>query len=350
MKTDFTPDYNRIIAASLNRPGTVPLYEHNISCEVISRIINKDLQALLSEGDDASLREYFSLYADFHISHGYDTYSFEGCITELVQQGAGLMGHGTSLIKTEEDFNTWPWDELPKRYFDKFGPMFDAISETIPDGMKIVGGIGNGMFETIQDFVPFTELCYLELDNPELFASLWKKIESSLLLIWKRFLDEYSDILAVGRFGDDLGFKASTLLKPDTIREFVIPAYRNIVELVHSYSRPFLLHSCGAIFDVMDEIIERTKIDAKHSNEDAIAPMTKWLEDYGDRIGNFGGIDMDVLCRENEAGIITYVTERYRELARYPGTAIGSGNQIADYVPPENFEVMTRTVRKLRGF
>ncbi len=350
MGNDFYPDYNRITGAAWNRPGAVPLYEHNIHSDVISSIVNIDMPALLEEGDDASLREYFRLYADFHISNGYDTYSFEGCITELVQQGAGLMGQGTSLIKTEADFNSWPWDDLLRRYFEKFEPMFDAITDTLPDGMKIVGGIGNGMFETMQDFVPFTELCYLELDNPELFAKLWKKVERSFLTIWKRFLDKYSDILAVGRFGDDLGFKASTLLKPDTIREFIIPAYKSIVELVHSHDKPFLLHSCGAIFDVMDDIIEITKIDAKHSNEDAIAPMTRWLKDYGNRIGNFGGIDMDVLCREDEAGIRSYVTERYKELEQYRGTAIGSGNQIADYVPPENFITMVETVRELRGF
>ncbi|MDR1030283.1 MAG: hypothetical protein LBL76_05370 [Treponema sp.] len=46
--------------------------------------------------------------------------------------------------------------------------------------------------------------------------------------------------------------------------------------------KPFLLHSCGCIFKVMDDLIA-ARIDAKHSNEDAIAP-------YGRRIGNFGGL------------------------------------------------------------
>ena len=350
MKKEFLPDYRRTVNAALNRKGQVPLYEHNISSEVISPLIKKDMKSLLNEGDESSLREYFKLYADFHLKHGYDTYSFEGCITELVQQGAGLMGHGTNLIKTEADFEAWPWSELPLRYFEKFGPMFDAVAETLPPGMKITGGIGNGMFETIQDFVPFTELCYLEIDNPELFAGLWKKTEETFLVIWKEFLNKYSDILAVGRFGDDLGFKSAVLLKPETIRKFIIPAYKNIISLIHSFNKPFLLHSCGAIFEVMEDLISTAGIDAKHSNEDSIAPMKVWLQKYGGRIGNFGGVDMDILCREDESGIRGYVTERYRELAGCRGTAIGSGNQIADYVPPENFQVMVETVRSLRGF
>ncbi|MDC7226735.1 MAG: uroporphyrinogen decarboxylase family protein [Spirochaetales bacterium] len=350
MEKIFAPDYNRIVNAALNRKGEIPLYEHNIHDDVISSITGRDTEALLKEGDQSSLEEYFKIRADFHIAHGYDCYSFEGCITDLVQQGAGLMGHGVSLIKTEADFNSWPWNEQPNRYFEKFGPMFNAIRKTLPPGMKIIGGVGNGMFETMQDFVPFTELCYLEIDNPDLFSQLWKKIEESFLLIWKQFLENWSDILAIGRFGDDLGFKASTLIKPDTIREHVIPAYKNIVSLVHSHDMPFLLHSCGSIFDVMEDIITITGIDAKHSNEDEIAPMTEWLERYGSRIGNFGGVDMNVLCLEDEAGIKSYVTERYHEMLEYPGTAIGSGNQIADYVPPENFQTMVKTVRELRRF
>ena len=350
MNESFSPDYRRIQNAAFNQKTKMPLYEHNISSEVISSIINKNITALLNEGDDASLKEYFSLYSDFHIAHGYDTYSFEGCFTELIQQGEGLMGHAGSIINSFDDFNNYPWRELPEKYFSMFGPMFDTIAETLPPGMKIVGGVGNGMFESMQDFVPFTQLCYLEIDNPELFTALWNKIGQTLLMIWRELLEKYSELFAVCRFGDDLGFKASTLIKPETIRKNVLPWYGEIIKLVHSYGKPFLLHSCGAIFDVMEDIIGLTKIDAKHSNEDAIAPMSSWLEKYGDRIGNFGGIDMDILCRENESGIRIYVKKRYQELVKHPGTAIGSGNQIADYVPPENFKTMIETVRELRKF
>ena len=62
--------------------------------------------------------------------------------------------------------------------------------------MKIVGGVGNGVFESIQDFVPFTELAYLQADDPELYSDLWIKIGDSFVAIWKQFLREYGDILA----------------------------------------------------------------------------------------------------------------------------------------------------------
>jgi uroporphyrinogen decarboxylase len=60
---------------------------------------------------------------------------------------------------------------------------------------------------------------------------------------------------------------------------------------------------------VMDDIIEVAKIDAKHSNEDDIAPFSEWVDRYGDRIGNFGGVDMNHLCFKSEPEIAEIVRD-----------------------------------------
>ena len=36
----------------------------------------------------------------------------------------------------------------------------------------------------------------------------------------------------------------------------------------------------------MEDLITDVGIDAKHSNEDQIAPFPEWVRRYGDRIGN----------------------------------------------------------------
>ncbi len=64
--------------------------------------------------------------------------------------------------------------------------------------------------------------------------------------IWRRFLTQYADIFAICRFGDDLGFKTSTLVSPRVIRQPIIPQYQRIIELIHPADRPFLWHSCGS--------------------------------------------------------------------------------------------------------
>ena len=68
----------------------IPLYEHDINRAVIGTILGKDLNTMYESRDPKILDKLFKNIAEFHIDHGYDTYSFEGCFTELVQGGRGL--------------------------------------------------------------------------------------------------------------------------------------------------------------------------------------------------------------------------------------------------------------------
>jgi len=208
--------------------------------------------------------------------------------------------------------------------------------------------VGNGVFEIVQDFVPYTELVYLKADEPEVFAGLFLKVGELMENIWSRFLDKYSDIFVVFRFGDDLGFKTGPLLDPEDIRRHVIPQYKKIVDQVHKHKKPFLLHSCGKIFEVMDDIISVAKIDSKHSNEDLIAPFSEWTDRYGKKIGLFGGIDMNIICLEKEDRIKKYVKEVIRSAKNANGLAIGCGNSIPEYVPVEGYIAMCEAVCEYR--
>lgn len=343
----YEPDYTVVVDAVYNKKTPyLPLYEHNVCNGFFDTITNSTSSSLL-EGDKNDTREYFRRYTQFLVKHGYDTVPFEGCVVELVQNGEGLMGHGKALFANREDILQYPWEQMPERYFQRFSPFFEALASKLPVGMKAVGGVGNGIFETVQDFVPFTQLAYLMVDDPQAFDLLFIKVGDMLVAIWDRFLEQYADMYAVCRFGDDLGFKSSTLLHPDVIRKNILPEHKKIITQVHAHAKPFLLHNCGNIFPIMEDIIA-TGIDAKHSNEDSIAPFSTWVERYGDRIGNFGGIDMNVLCIEDEVSIKKYVTELLFYCQGKQGIAIGSGNQIADYVPPEGFIAMVETVLEWR--
>jgi uroporphyrinogen decarboxylase len=214
--------------------------------------------------------------------------------------------------------------------------------------MKAIGGCGYGIFEISQDLVGYEYLCVLQFDDPELFADLFLRIGDLVAGLWQKLLADYGDVFCIGRMGDDLGFRSSTLLRPAVIRQHILPQYRRVIELVHAAGKPFLMHSCGKIFAIMDDLIA-AGIDAKHSNEDGIAPFDEWIERYGERIGLFGGIDVDVLCRQTPEAIYAEVLDkgiRFRKQAR--GYAMGSGNSIPDYVPLERFRAMVAAAQEIR--
>ena len=275
--------------------------------------------------------------------------SFEQCIGACMP-GAGALGnHVDPVIKNRADFEAYPWEEIPTLYFERFSEDFRALQEVMPAGMKTIGGPGNGIFECVQELTGYTGLCYLMADDPALYADLFRKVGQTNQMIWKQFLDRFADLYCVMRFGEDLGYKSNTLLSAQDIRQHIIPAYCGIVQLVHEAGKPFLLHSCGAIFDVMEDLIDTVGIDAKHSNEDQIAPFPQWVERYGDRIGNFGGIDTDAVCHLTKPEMREYIADVIAKCSGHGGFAFGSGNSIPDYVPAQGYLNMIETVRELRG-
>lgn len=125
--------------------------------------------------------------------------------------------------------------------------------------MRAIGGVGNGLFETVQDLVGYMDLCYIKGDDEELFEDIFKAMGDVQYRIWERFMEEFSDVFCVLRFGDDLGFNTMTLISTDDIRKNIIPQYRRITDKVHAMGKPFLLHSCGNLFAVFDELIDGAK-------------------------------------------------------------------------------------------
>jgi uroporphyrinogen decarboxylase len=345
---DFQPDYRHLVAAVRNqRPARLPLYEHNISAEVMERVLGTPFVHLDGQGP-AAQREYFRHYCGFCRDMTYDAVTFELCICKALVDGGAIMGGKAGPIQSRADYEAYPWAEIPQRYWDMAAPRFDALAAEMPAGMKAVGGIGNGVFELSEDLVGYEWLCLMVSDDPELVGDLYCRIGDLMEDIWTEFLRRYPDLYCVLRFGDDLGFKSSTLMSPAFIRRHIIPQYKRIISRINASGTPFLWHSCGKIFPVMEDVIA-CGICAKHSNEDQIAPFDDWIRDYGARIGLLGGIDVDILCREEPQRVYELVLERgqrFRSAAK--GYALGSGNSIPEYVPTENYLAMVRAGQEIR--
>jgi uroporphyrinogen decarboxylase len=347
---NFEPDYRNIVQAARNqKPARLPLYEHIISIETMEAILQHSFGELWESPDQADQLEFFKHYCKFFKQMTYDTVSFEVAITRILPGSGAIMGGMKGPIQSRQDFQNYPWDSLPEKFWARADKQFSALQQTMPCGMAALGGPGNGVFELSEDLVGYEQLSYMLVDDPELFADLFKRIGDLMAEIWAEFLKRYGQAFAVCRMGDDLGFKTSTLLPPEIIRKHIIPQYQRIVQLVHDAGKPFLLHSCGCIFDVMEDCIETVKIDAKHSNEDQIADFEKWIEKYTDRIGLFGGIDVNILCTESPQTITEIAYEKaikYRNMAN--GFALGSGNSIPEYVPVEGYLAMVEAAKKAR--
>jgi uroporphyrinogen decarboxylase len=139
---------------------------------------------------------------------------------------------------------------------------------------------------------------------------------------------------------DDMGFKTGLLLSPQDMRRLVLPGHRDLARRSHEAGKLYLLHSCGNLEEIYDDLIEDVGLDGKHSFEDTIEDVRELKPSLGGRVALLGGIDMDFLCRADESAIRGRVRETLDICSPGGGFCIGTGNTVANYIPLDNYLVM----------
>ena len=346
----YKPNYQNIVDVALNRkPQRIPLYEHYVSYNMIEKITNTQLSRYYW-GTPEELRLMFANYTAFFRDYGYDAVSFECCVTDILPHGGALSGSRKGCIDSQETFDAYPWESVKELYINRFKPYFDALAESMPDGMKAIGGVGNGVYEIVQDLVGYENLCIFSFEEPELYASLFEKVGQILYEIWQWFLKNYSDVYCVCRFGDDLGYKSNTLLSHEDIRKHIIPQYTRIVDLVHQYGRPFLLHSCGKIFAVMEDLI-----DAGVDILNPIQPCSKDMnpvnlrDTYRNRIVFHGGLDTQEILPKCSPEQVAEEVRKLIDVFKPEGNYIfAAAHNIQTDVSAENIDAMFTAAKKYK--
>jgi uroporphyrinogen decarboxylase len=140
--------------------------------------------------------------------------------------------------------------------------------------------------------------------------------------------------------GDDMGCRSGPLISPRHLQELVLPWHMRWAAMARAKGRPYFLHSCGNLELIMNDLIDKVRIDGKHSFEDAILPAENFQARYGKRLAVLGGVDLNILAK----GSAEDVRHRTRELIEVCGArgrfAVGSGNSIPSYVPAASYLAM----------
>ena len=341
----FQPNANNILDVLYNKkPKYLPLYEHHIDIEFIEKFTGEELIGY----QETEPEYFFKKVTEFWKNNTYDAFDFEAPICDVFPEHGAIMGGKLGPIQTRSDFERYPFDEIPHLFWEANKPKLDAIRKVLPTGMKAYGGCGYGIFESAQDLVGYENLCIMQYIDPDLFRDLFIRIGDLYVELWSKMIQEYSDIFIFFRMGDDLGHRTSTMLEPTTIINHILPQTKRIIDLVHRAEKKFLLHSCGNIFEIMPDIIT-LGIDAKHSNEDQIAPFDEWIKRYNGQIGLFGGFDVNLLSLGTYQSVYDEVLKKGTEYRRIcKGYGLGSGNSIASYVSVDGFRGMIDAVKQIR--
>ncbi len=238
---------------------------------------------------------------------------------------------GTGDITDRASFEAYPWPTLDAV---DFGELRHCAAH-LPAGMGLVLAAGGGFLEWPMRLMGFEGYCMAMFQDPDLVRDVHARVGEHILASVAHALDTVAvDAVMIG---DDMGFRTGTMIAPDALRELVLPWHTRLADLVHGRGALHVLHCCGQIADIMDDLIDTVKIDAKHSFENNITPVWEAKRLWGDRIGILGGVDMDALSRQEEPACRETVRDVLGRCAPGGGYALGSGNTVANYVKRENY-------------
>jgi len=335
MRIERQPNFEEFLKAlwRSGRPAHLPFYEHLASPGFIAARTGVPFDRM-----DYDTPGYWETYVDFWMGMGFDCVPMEIPLNCPLNESAGGVTEGSeawAMFTDREGYERYPWP-------DESNPIdfrhFDTVAALLPEGAKIVGGVCMGPYEWVSHLMGTVGLSYALADDPDLVREVFDRV-GRLHLSAVRQLATHPAIGAL-RQGDDLGYKTSTFLSPPQLREMVFPVYAAMAEAAHARSKPFILHSCGNLAEVYEDLIETCRIDAKHSFEDVIMPVTEFKRIYGRRITPLGGLDVDVICRSSEEQLRAYTRRLVEECFSDGWWALGTGNSLTDYMPVENYLIV----------
>ena len=134
--------------------------------------------------------------------------------------------------------------------------------------------------------------------------------------------------------GDDAGSQQNMLISPAMWRDLIKPRLKRIFDVIHNLGLPVAFHSCGAIRQVIPDLIEigMNVLNPVQGNCPGMNPL-ELKKEFGDKITFMGGVDTQELLPKASA------TDVFREsVSLIEGmTADGGGYILAasHTIPPE---------------
>ncbi|MBE0698826.1 MAG: hypothetical protein IH586_18055 [Anaerolineaceae bacterium] len=349
LETPVKPDWEGLVNCIMRR-GT-PRRVHHIELFLDGEV--QDAIALtyhLLDGLDADA-PYFEQQKQVRLQRflGYDyvRQGLEGVEMPLhrIQTGDTAQlprGGGRSFVESTrgpitswEEFEAYPWPDPHAAATQGL----EWYERNLPEDMCVIASGGFAHFaELLTWLMGYETLCYALHDNRALVQAIADRLLEIYEVCLERML-EFERVKIVWG-SDDMGFRSGTLISPKDLRAFVLPGHARMAAMAHAGGRPYLLHSCGNLHAIMEDLLGLVQIDAKHSYEDTIETVEEVKKRYGNRMAILGGIDVDFLCRSTPDQVRARVRSTLDHCLAGGGYVLGTGNSVANYIPIENYLAM----------
>lgn len=326
------PDFENLLKVlKREKPSRPTLFEFFLNDPLYASL--SGLKAGEGRGFERMIKAFGAAGYDYATVHA--GFAAKGFPKGEIAHGKSISLNEGALISDRASFESYPWPDVDACDYSEL----ERAKSYLPDGMKLIVCGPGGVLENVIRLVGYDSLCFMLSDEPALAKDVFDAVGSRLL----RHYELAAPYGTVGALisNDDWGFKTQPMISPDSMRSLVLPWHKRIAAAIHASGKPAILHSCGKLGSLMDDVIDVVRFDAKHSYEDNIEPVEAAYERLHSRIAVLGGLDLDFICVKSPEQVRARAKAMLERSASSGAYALGSGNSIPDYVPVENYFAMT---------
>ena len=249
---------------------------------------------------------------------------------------------------TMEALDTYVWPSPdPPEYNARLRQQAKHLYENTDYGLVGSAIIGGGIFEQPARTMGLESFMIALVSEPAFADRMMDTITDIYIESSNNYLEQVGEYLQVFTYWDDVCGQHGWLIAPDVYRKMVKPKQRRLIDAIKAKTdAKIYYHGCGAVFDLVPDLIELGFDILNPVQVSARGMDTKRLkETYGRDITFWGGgVDSQhLLPFGTPEQVRDDVKRRIDDLAPGGGFVFAATHNIQALVPPENIVAMFET-------
>ena len=243
------------------------------------------------------------------------------------------------LAETKSVAEVETWSKWPKtNYWDwkTVVPEIRKVNKTTRYHIRYdIGGI----FESAWGIYGLDRFLTELYDHPEIPCAIMDCYTDLMISNVHSLMSEAQGLIDIVYTYDDVATQNSLLLSPAMWRKFILPRHLRLNKVIKSYGLKILYHSCGAIYPLIEPLVEEMGIDVLNPLQPRAAKMDmeKIKSEFGSRIAFHGGIDLQqTMSQGTPTDVKNEVADRIRVLGNGGGYICTTAHYIQADTPLEN--------------
>lgn len=349
----------RFLAATrLEEPDRVPISDVGVSPSVVERSIGRRLSSE-AEWARAQAEMGFDMIVSRHrlLGHGQnilgetppgwepewiDDRTYIGEWGEIRKVASNMESPVDGIIRNEDDLED----------FDIPDPHKDGRADPVEEAVNALGE-DTPVFALIHDAFELPWMMRGRIErlvtdyyrNPRLAERLTEISTDFNIEMAKILLDAGATGIVTG---DDYAFSSGPFMTPEHFERFIYPYLRKLVRVVHRRGAPFLKHTDGQIWPIMEPIIESKPDILNPIESEAGMDLGEVKNRLGHRIALMGNVDCGpILHYGTREQVAEDVRRCVRDGAAEGGFILSSSNTIYDGCRPENVKAMIEYTHRI---